>query len=110
MNRILALGFDGSHLVDRLADDIDDAAQARLPDRNRNRAPSIFRRHAANHAVRGLQRNRTHAAFAEMLLHFDDDIDRCRHIEAFTRDVQRLVNRRLFAFVEFHVDCRTDDL
>ena len=51
-----------------------------------------------------------HAAFTEVLLYFDDDIDRSRYLEPFARDVQRLVDRRLLAFLKLHVDCRTDHL
>ena len=34
--------------------------------------------HAAHHAVGGLHGDAAHAAFAQVLLHFDDHVDRVR--------------------------------
>jgi len=45
-----------------------------------------------------------------MLLDLHDDIDFHGHIEAFAGNVQGLMDRRLLALLEFHIDCRTDDL
>src|SRR5215831_10069028 len=66
--------------------------------------------HAAHHAVSWQHRHRAHPAFAEMLLHFGDDIDWIRHIETVGSDPQRLINRRQMSLAKFDVDDRTDDL
>src|SRR5262245_7253073 len=110
MNRIFAFCFDRSQLVNGFTDHIDHAPERSLADRYRNGTLQIFRRHSTHHAVRRLQCDTSHPTLAQMLLHFDDDVDRRGHIETFTRDVQCLVNWRLFTFFEFDVDGWTDYL
>src|SRR5215813_10838838 len=49
-------------------------------------------------------------ALAEVLLHFEDDVDGLRHLEAFAGDAQCLVNRGQARFAELHVHSRSRNL
>ena len=51
----------------------------------------------------GCMRNAAHAAFAEMLLHFDNDVDRRRDVESLARDVGAPCGSAAVAFRKFHV-------
>ena len=64
--------------VDRLAEHVEHASERPGADRHRNRRTGIERVHAALQAVGRLHRHRAHAALAEMLLHFADDVDASR--------------------------------
>src|SRR5487761_362029 len=57
-----------------------------------------------------LQRHRAHAAFAEMLLHLGDDVDRLIHFEAFAGDAHGVIDERQVALLELHVHHRPDHL
>ena len=57
--------------VDRLAEDVHDAAERRGADRHRDRRAGVDRLHPALHAVGRLHRDRAHAVLAEVLLDFD---------------------------------------
>ena len=59
-----------AHLVHRLADHVQHAAQRLLAHRHRDGAAQADRLHAAHQAVGGLQRDGAHAAFADVLRHF----------------------------------------
>ena len=100
MDRVAPLRFDGSHLIDRFADDVHHAAERTGADGNCDGAAHILRRHSANHTVCRLHRDAPHAPFAEMLLNFRDDAERRWNIETFTGDVNCSMNFRLFAFRE----------
>ena len=76
VNRIALLGVHRTHVVHRLADHVQHAAQRLLADRHCNRAARARRLHAAHQAFGGLQRDGAHAAFADVLRHFADDVDR----------------------------------
>ena len=78
MNRIVQLGVHRSHLVHRLADHVEHAAQRFGADRHFHRMAQADGFHAAHQAFGGLQRDGAHAALADVLLHFADDIDRLR--------------------------------
>jgi hypothetical protein len=95
---------DGAKLVDRLADDVDDAAQRLFAHGYPNGPAEIFDLHAAHHAVGCFHGHRAHAAFAEMLLHFQDDRNGRRNREAVRDDAQRLINGRHRRFFKLHVD------
>jgi hypothetical protein len=75
---IQLLGVDRAHLVHRLADHVQHAAQRFVADRHFHRMAQADGLHAAHQALGGLQRDGAHAAFADMLLHFADDIDGLR--------------------------------
>src|SRR5262249_33689589 len=106
----IAFGFDRAHLINRLTDNVDYPSERGLSNRNRHGSAGIFSMHTSNHTVRWLQGDCTHAAFAEMLLHFNDHIDRNGYVESFARNVERLVDRRLLALFELDVDRRPDNL
>ena len=91
----LALGgVDRTKLVHRIADDVEHAAQGLAADGHGDRAAEVERLHAAHHALGRLHGDAAHAAFAELLLHFQDDVDGMRDIEAFAGDAQRRIDRR----------------
>ena len=98
--RLLA---DGTELVDRLADHVDHAAQRLLAHGHADGAAEVDRLHAAHHAVGRFHGDGAHAAFAEVLLHFEDHVDRRGNIEAVAGDAQRLVDRRHRRFFKLHV-------
>ena len=66
--------------------------------------------HAADHAVGGFHGDGAHAALAQVLLHFEDDVDGRGHVEAVAGDAQRLVDGRHRRFFKLHVYGRTGDL
>ncbi len=107
----MALGVgDGAKVIHRLADHVHDAAESAVADGNGNRSALVNGLHAANHAVGGRHGDAAHTAFAEMLLHFDDDVDRLGHGEAVADDAKRLVNRRHVRFDELYVHGGAGDL
>ena len=69
----------------------------------------VDRLHAADHAFGRNHGDAAHAAFAEVLLHFDDDVERRRHIEAFAGNAQRLEDRRHARLFKLHIDGRAAD-
>ena len=69
---------DGTELVDRLADHIHHAAERAATNGHGNRSALVNGLHAAHHALGSFHGDATHAAFAQVLLHFDDDVDRRR--------------------------------
>ena len=62
------VGVDGAELVDRLADDVEHAAEGRAAHRHGDGPAGVDGLHAAHHAFGGLHGDAAHAAFAEMLL------------------------------------------
>ena len=65
-------------LVHRLANDVEHAAQRPAANGHGDGAAEVDRLHAAHHAFGGLHGDAAHAAFAELLLHFQDDVDGLR--------------------------------
>jgi hypothetical protein len=110
VNRIPSVRVDWTQFVDRLADYIDHAAEHGLADGNGNWSSRINSRHTTNHSFGRLERNRADPAFAEMLLHFDDDVDIYRYIEPFACDMKCLVDRWLLSLIKLDVNRRTDNL
>ncbi len=96
-------GFEGTQFVRRLADDIDDAAKARLADRHRNRASGIPDRLAAGEARGNIHRDAAHRILAKMLCDFEDQA------VAAIVGFERVEDFRQIA-VEFHIDDGADDL
>src|SRR5262249_51239647 len=101
---------DRTHFIDGFADDIDDPSERGFSNRHRNGATRVFCWHTSNHSFGRLQCNGSYAAFTKMLLYFDDHIDRHRHIETHAGNMQGLMDRRLFSFIELNVNCWTDNL
>ena len=103
VDRRAAVGHDRAALVDRLADDVEDAPQGLGTDRHRDRLAGIDHLGAAHQPVGRVHRDRAHGVLAEMLRHFE------HQRAAAVIDVQRVQDRRQFA-VEADVDDRADDL
>ena len=102
--------LDGAEVVHRLADHIHHSPQRAPAHRHPDGAAEVDGLHAAHHAVGGLHGDAAHAALAEVLLDFKDDVNRHRHVEAFADHVQRLVNGRQGGFAELHVHRRPGNL
>ena len=103
-------GVHRAKLVHRLADDVEHAAERLAADGHGDGAAEVDGLHAAHHAFGGLHGDAAHAAFAELLLDFQDDVDGCGNVEAFAGDAQRRVDRRQRALGELHVHRGTCDL
>src|SRR4051794_5503619 len=93
-----------------LSADIDHASTRFASPRNRNRAALVASFHAAHHAPGFFHGNAAHAAFTEMLLHFQNHADRVGHGEAVDDNFQRLINGRHGSLDKLHVDGRTGNL
>ena len=83
-----------AELVDGIADDVEHAAQGLAAHGHGDGTAEVDGLHAAHHALGGLHGDAAHAAFAELLLDFQDDVDGCGNVEAFAGDAQRRINRR----------------
>ena len=110
VDRHSLLVFDGTQLIDRLADDVHHAAKRSSTHGHRDRAALVDGLHAAHHAVGGLHRDASHAAFAKVLLHFENDVDRTGHVEAVADDLHGFVDRRQASLGKLHVDRRPCNL
>ena len=101
---------DGAEVVDRVADDVDDAAQRLLAHGDADGAAEVDGLHAADHAVGGLHGDGAHAALAQVLLDLEDHADGRGDGEAVADDAQRLVDGRHGCFFELHVHRGAGDL
>src|SRR4029453_12211004 len=61
-------------LVDRVADDVPQAPEGRLPDRNGDRPPGILDLEPAGQAARGVHRHGANTVVAEVLLYLGDQL------------------------------------
>ena len=77
-------GDDGAHFVHRLADCTfrHAALKCSLPTGNADGLAEALGFHAAHQAFGGLQRDGANAAFADVLRHFANDVDRVRNGES----------------------------
>jgi hypothetical protein len=66
--------------------------------------------HTAHHAFGRLHSDAAHAAFTQLLLHFQDDVDGRGHVETITGDAQRRVDGRQRRRGKLHVHRGTCDL
>src|SRR5205823_11344800 len=64
------LELDRARLVDRLADDVDDAAERALADRDGDRPAAVLDLLAAHQAFGRIHGDGAHGGFAEILRHF----------------------------------------
>ena len=110
MDGIALGGVDRAQLVHRVADDVQHAAQRLATHGNGDGPAEIDGLHAAHHAFGRLHGDAAHAAFAQLLLDFEDDVQRRWNGEAFAGDAQRRVNRRQRRLRELHVHRGTCDL
>ena len=110
VNWVALLMRNVAEIVDRIADHVHDATQSSLTHRHADRPTRVSRFHSADHSVCWQHRNGAHAAFAEVLLDFRDNVDSIRYFETIGGNPQRLVDRRQVAFPNFNVDHRADNL
>src|SRR5436190_130612 len=82
MNGHLLFELNWPELVYWLANHVHHAPERTRANGNRNWPTLIDGFHAAHHAVGRLHCDAAHAPFAEMLLHFEDDVDGCGHLKA----------------------------
>ena len=104
------LVLDGAELIDRFADHIHHATQRAPAHGYGNGAALVDGFHAAHHTLGRFHGNAAGAAFAKVLLHLKDDIDRAGNVEAVAHNAKRLVNRRHVGRVKLHVYHGASDL
>src|SRR5579872_2301077 len=104
------LVVDGAELIDRFADHVHDAAERARADGYGNGSALVDGFHTADHALGRFHGNAAGAAFAKVLLHLEDDIDRRGNVEAVAHNAKRLIDRRHVSLVKLHVDYRAGDL
>ena len=97
------LALDRAGFVDRLADDVDDAAEQAGADRHRDRRAGVAHFLAAHQTFAGIHGDGAHGVLAELLGDFE------HQAMALVRGFQRIEDRRQ-VFVELHVDDGADDL
>jgi len=103
------LGHDRGTAVDRLAQEVEYAAQRFEADRDRDRAAGVGGAHPADQAVGAAQGDAADAVAAEVLLHLaDQDVREAALAGRF--DAKGVVNVGQVAGVELDVERRTDDL
>jgi hypothetical protein len=99
------LGLHRRPLVDRLADDVEDAAECGVADRHRDRAAGVPHLGAAHQPVGTVHGNRAHGVLAQVL----GDLE--NQPLAVVVSLQRVQDRRqVLVRVKLHVDHGTDDL
>ena len=106
----MLLGVDRPHLVHGLADHVHHAAQRLVADGHLDGMAEALRLHAADQAFGGLQRDGAHAAFADVLLHFADDVDGRGDVEALAGDADGGVDQRNLALGKLAVHGRAGHL
>ena len=94
MDRPALLGLHRLAEVDRLAEQVEDAAEGRVADRDRDRAAGVDHLVAALQAVGGVHRHRAHPVVAEVLLHLADQLGRFAILVAGHLDLHRRVDLR----------------
>src|SRR6266576_732400 len=110
MNRVTFGMFDVAEFVDRLAYDIKHAAQGSLSDRHRNWPARINCFHPTNHAVSWQHRNGSNSSFAQVLLHFGDQVDGSGYIKSLGHNPESLVDRGQVPRLKLDVNYRTNNL
>ena len=88
VDRAAWLGLDRAGLVDRIADDVDDAAERLVADRNRDRRAGVGDFLTAHETFGDVHRDGAHGVFAEMLGDFE------HQAVAAVRGLQRVQDRR----------------
>ena len=99
---------DRATVVDRLASEIEDAAEGFLADRHGERSAGVDAGAAADHAVGAAEGDAAHLAAAEMLLDFPDEVD--GYPLRLMVDLDGVVDRRDRVLGELRVERRPDDL
>src|SRR5215471_10278382 len=110
MNRHECLRIYGTKFIDWLANYVEHAAQSLVSHRNFDWSAQVDRIHAANHTFGCLHGNATHAPFAEVLLHFENDADGRGYGKTVAGNAQGLIDCRKLRLLKLHVDCWPRDL
>ena len=108
MDRPAFFDFHRSAIVDRIAQQIEHAAQRCLADGHRHRTAGVDHFHAANHAVGTGQSDAPHAAAAQVLLHFAGEVNFGPLHVGIDRD--GVIDLRQMVFGKLHVERGADDL
>ena len=101
--------LDRTGLVDRLADDVHDAAEHFGADRHRDRRAGVLDRLAADEAVGGVHRDAADRVLAEVLGDLDGQVVLAL-VDRRVGEQERGVDLRQLGRVERDVDDRSDDL
>ena len=109
MDGHVLLGVDRAKLVDRLAENVQHAAERLAPHGNGDARAGVDRLHATNHAFGRNHGDAADAAFAEVLLNLHHDVERAGHHKAFADDAERLKDRRHTRLFELDVNGRAAD-
>ena len=96
MARLLGVGI-GARLVDRLADDVDDAPERAVADGHGDRLAGVGHLLAAHQAFGGVHGHRAHGVLAQVLRHLE------HQAAAAVLGLERIEDRRQMP-VELHVD------
>src|SRR6185437_16138780 len=110
MDRHALFASHRAKIVHRLTNHVDDAAEHTFADRNRDGSAEVNDFHPANHTVSGLHGDATHPAFAQVLLHLNNHVNRVGNIEPFADHIECLINRWQLVFAELHVNRGSRDL
>ena len=105
VDRILGRRVDRPGLVDRLADDVEDAAERLRADRDGDRAARVLHRRAAAEAVGGAHGDGAHRVVAEVRLRLQGE-----DAAVVPGHLERVVDLRQQVRRELHVDHRAGDL
>src|SRR6185312_11564397 len=100
---------NGRTVVDRLTDDVEDAAECRCADRNCDRRSGIDCIHAALDAIRRGHGNGADLIASDVLLYFDSDLDRNAGLRR-SLDAECVVQLWQMLGLELHVQDGADDL
>ncbi len=110
MNREMFFGGDRAHVIDRLAQHIEHAAERLLAHGNGDGLAEIVGFHAANQTVGRLHGDGAHTAFADVLRHFGGDIDLSRNVVAFAGYANGVVDLGNVTFGKLDFDGGSGDL
>src|SRR5262249_4334359 len=99
-----------SEVVDRLADYVHHTTERPFAHRYCDRTASVGSVHAAHHAIGWQHRHGADAAFAQVLLHFGNNVDGIGNFETVRSDAQCLVNWRQVFLTKFNVNYRANNL
>ena len=98
------LGVDGAEFVHGLTEDVEHAAEGLTADGDRDACAGVDGLHAANEAFGRDHGDAAHAAFAEVLLDLDDDVERVGNVEAFADDAEGLEDGGHLRLFELNVN------
>ena len=108
MDGPVLFGVDGAAIVDRFAQQVEDAAQRGLAHRHADRSAGVDAGHAADHAVGAAQGDAADAAAAKLGLDLAGEAD--LHALLLGLDRHGVIDRRQMVLGELRVEGRADDL